>query len=408
MMADVKDVEQVAQELQRKFDDFKEKNDKRIDAIEQEKGKLAGEVETLNGKLAELENLKSDLEAELAEVKRPAGGTQNKVASEHKEAFIGFMRKGREDGLRELERKALQVGNDEDGGYAIPEELDRTILTLLKDEVVMRQEATVITLGGSDYKKLVNLGGTTSGWVGETDARPETATSKLGLIEPFMGEIYGNPQATQKMLDDAFFNVEDWINSELALEFAEQEEIAFTSGDGSKKPKGFLAYESTDEDDKTRAFGKLQHIASGAASGVTADAIIKLIYTLRKAHRSGAKFMMNNSSLFAIRLLKDNDGNYLWRPGIELGQPSSLAGYGIVENEQMPDIAADAKAIAFGNFKRGYTIVDRIGTRILRDPYTNKPFVGFYTTKRTGGMLVDSQAIKLMKIGAAARQKAAA
>ncbi|EFO2900406.1 phage major capsid protein, partial [Escherichia coli] len=208
--------------------------------------------------------------------------------------------------------------------------------------------------------------------------------------------------------DDAFFNVEDWINSELALEFAEQEEIAFTSGDGSKKPKGFLAYESTDEDDKTRAFGKLQHIASGAASGVTADAIIKLIYTLRKAHRSGAKFMMNNSSLFAIRLLKDNDGNYLWRPGIELGQPSSLAGYGIVENEQMPDIAADAKAIAFGNFKRGYTIVDRIGTRILRDPYTNKPFVGFYTTKRTGGMLVDSQAIKLMKIGAATRQKAAA
>ncbi|ELX1807751.1 TPA: phage major capsid protein, partial [Escherichia coli] len=289
MMADIKDVEQVAQELQQKFDDFKAKNDKRIDAIEQEKGKLAGEVETLNGKLAELENLKSDLEAELAEVKRPAGGTQNKVAGEHKEAFIGFMRKGREDGLRELERKALQVGNDEDGGYAIPEELDRTILTLLKDEVVMRQEATVITLGGSDYKKLVNLGGTTSGWVGETDARPETATSKLGLIEPFMGEIYGNPQATQKMLDDAFFNVEDWINSELALEFAEQEEIAFTSGDGSKKPKGFLAYESTDEDDKTRAFGKLQHIASGAASGVTADAIIKLIYTLRKAHRSGAK-----------------------------------------------------------------------------------------------------------------------
>ncbi|ELU2857926.1 phage major capsid protein, partial [Escherichia coli] len=352
MAVDIKDVEQVAQDLQQKFDDFKAKNDKRIDAIEQEKSKLAEQVESLNGQISELENLKSDLEAELAEVKRPAGGTQNKVASEHKEAFIGFMRKGREDGLRELERKALQVGNDEDGGYAIPEELDRTILTLLKDEVVMRQEATVITLGGSDYKKLVNLGGTTSGWVGETDARPETATSKLGLIEPFMGEIYGNPQATQKMLDDAFFNVEDWINSELALEFAEQEEIAFTSGDGSKKPKGFLAYESTDEDDKTRAFGKLQHIASGAASGVTADAIIKLIYTLRKAHRSGAKFMMNNSSLFAIRLLKDNDGNYLWRPGIELGQPSSLAGYGIVENEQMPDIAADAKAIAFGNFKR--------------------------------------------------------
>ncbi|WP_150343436.1 phage major capsid protein [Enterobacter ludwigii] len=402
MSVDVKDVEQVAQELQAKFDTFKEKNDKRLEAVEQEKGKLAGEVETLNGKLSELDELKSALEEELKQVKRPAGGPQSKAASEHKTAFIGFMRKGKDDGLRELERKALQVGVDEDGGYAVPEELDRTILNLLKDEVVMRQEATTITVGGANYKKLVNLGGTASGWVGETDARPETDASKLGQIEPFMGEIYGNPQATQTMLDDAFFNVEDWINSELAIEFAEQEEIAFTSGNGTKKPKGFLAYASTLDPDKTRAFGTLQHILSGAATGVTADAIIKLVYTLRKVHRNGAKFMMNNNSLFAIRILKDSEGNYLWRPGLELGQPSSLAGYGVAENEQMPDIAADAKAIAFGNFKRGYTIVDRIGTRILRDPYTKKPFVGFYTTKRTGGMLVDSQAIKLLQIGTGA------
>ncbi|AUV27238.1 MULTISPECIES: phage major capsid protein [unclassified Citrobacter freundii complex] len=402
MSVDVKDVEQVAQELQAKFDAFKEKNDNRLEAVEQEKGKLAGEVETLNGKLSELDELKSALEEELKQVKRPAGGPQSKAASEHKTAFIGFMRKGKDDGLRELERKALQVGVDEDGGYAVPEELDRTILNLLKDEVVMRQEATTITVGGANYKKLVNLGGTASGWVGETDDRPETDASKLGQIEPFMGEIYGNPQATQTMLDDAFFNVEDWINSELAIEFAEQEEIAFTSGNGTKKPKGFLAYASTLDPDKTRAFGTLQHILSGAAAGVTADAIIKLVYTLRKVHRNGAKFMMNNNSLFAIRILKDSEGNYLWRPGLELGQPSSLAGYGVAENEQMPDIAADAKAIAFGNFKRGYTIVDRIGTRILRDPYTKKPFVGFYTTKRTGGMLVDSQAIKLLQIGTGA------
>ncbi|ERK18610.1 Phage major capsid protein [Pantoea sp. AS-PWVM4] len=399
MSVEIKDVELVAQELQQKFDDFRAKNDKRIDAIEQEKGKLAGEVETLNGKLTELDQLKSALEEELKQVKRPGGGTQSKAAGEHKTAFIDFMRKGKEDGLRDLERKALQVGMDEDGGYAVPEELDRTILDLLKDEVVMRQEATTITVGGANYKKLVNLGGTASGWVGETDTRPETAASKLGQIEPFMGEIYGNPQATQTMLDDAFFNVEDWINSELAIEFAEQEEIAFTSGDGTKKPKGFLAYASSLEDDKARAFGTLQHMLSGAAGAVTADAIIKLVYTLRKVHRNGAKFMMNNNSLFAVRILKDSEGNYLWRPGLELGQPSSLAGYGVAENEQMPDIVADAKAIAFGNFKRGYTIVDRIGTRILRDPYTNKPFVGFYTTKRTGGMLADSQAIKLMQIG---------
>ncbi|QGY13246.1 phage major capsid protein [Escherichia coli] len=150
------------------------------------------------------------------------------------------------------------------------------------------------------------------------------------------------------------------------------------------------------------AYFIVSYIAGILCSGLVGSKLANLTgYTLRKAHRTGAKFMMNNNSLFAIRLLKDSEGNYLWRPGLELGQPSSLAGYGIAENEQMPDIAADAKAIAFGNFKRGYTIVDRIGTRILRDPYTNKPFVGFYTTKRTGGMLVDSQAIKLLKIAAA-------
>ncbi|OAT74900.1 capsid protein [Mangrovibacter phragmitis] len=401
MAVEIKDVEQVAQELQAKFNDFREKNDKRLEAVEQEKSALAGQVDTLNGKLTELDSLKSALEDELKQLKRPGGATQTKEAGEHKAAFMDFVRKGRDDGLRDLERKALQVGNDEDGGYAVPEDLDRSILTLLKDEVVMRQEATTITVGGASYKKLVNLGGTASGWVGETDARPATDASKLGQIEPFMGEIYGNPQATQTMLDDAFFNVEDWINSELATEFAEKEDIAFTSGDGTKKPKGFLAYASSLDPDKTRAFGTLQHILSGAAAGVTADAILKLIYTLRKVHRNGAKFMMNNNSLFAVRILKDNEGNYLWRPGLELNQPSSLAGYGIAENEQMPDIAADAKAIAFGNFKRGYTIVDRIGTRILRDPYTNKPFVGFYTTKRTGGMLTDSQSIKLLQIGVA-------
>lgn len=354
MAVEAKDVEQVAQELQVKFDDFRSKNDKRIDALESEKGKLAGEVETLNEKLTELDNLKSDLEAELAAIKRPGGSPQqSKAATEHKTAFMQFMRKGDDDGLRDLERKALQVGSDEDGGYAVPEELDRSILTLLQDEVVMRQEASVITVGGSDYKKLVNVGGTASGWVGETDPRPATDASKLKLIEPFMGEIYGNPQATQKMLDDVFFNAEAWINSELATEFSEQEEIAFTIGDGTKKPKGFLAYASSLESDKDRAFGTLQHIQSGSAAAVTADSIIQLVYTLRKTHRNGAKFMMNNNSLFKIRMLKDTEGNYLWRPGLELGQLSTLVGYGIAENEQMPDIAADAKAIAFGNFKRG-------------------------------------------------------
>ena len=404
MAVDIKDIENVATELKSSFDEFKQKNDKRLEAVEQEKGKLAEQVESLNGKLTALDELKTGLETELKELKRPGTteGGKSKEAKEHKEAFNRFLRKGDDAGLAELERKALNIGTDADGGYAVPEELDRSLIELQRDAVIMRQESNVISVGSSDYKKLVNLHGAASGWVGEESARPETNTPKLAQIVPFMGEIYGNPQASQTMLDDAFFNVEQWLNSELMIEFAEKEEAAFTAGDGTNKPKGFLTYAMTEEADKIRDFGKLQYIRSGNAGDITADAVLQLVYTLRKVHRMGAKFMLNNSSLFKVRTLKNAEGDYLWRPGLDAGQPSTLVGYGIAENEEMPDVAADALPIAFGNFMRGYTIVDRIGTRVLRDPYTNKPFVGFYTTKRVGGMVSDSQAIKLMKIQASA------
>lgn len=400
MAVDHKDVSEVAKELKSSFEEFQKKNDKRIDAIESEKGKLAESVDTLNGKLSELDELKSSLEAELAAVKRPGGGVANKDVAEHKSAFGLFVRKGKDDGLAELEQKAMQTGTDPDGGYAVPEELDRNIISALRDEVVMRQECNVVSVGTPSYKRLVNKGGTGSGWVGETDARPETNTSKIGTVEPVWGEIYGNPAATQTMLDDAFFNVEQFITGELAIEFAEQEEAAFTNGDGSKKPKGLLAYGSDDKADKDREWGKLQHLLLKKPDELTADEVMQLVYTLRKPYRNGAKFMMNNSTLFKVRTLKDSQGNYLWQPGLQLGQPSALLGYGIAENEQFADMAAGAVPLAFGNFKRCYTILDRIGIRMLRDPYTNKPFVHFYTTKRVGSMMVDSNAVKLLKAAA--------
>ncbi|EKL3980185.1 phage major capsid protein [Morganella morganii] len=400
MAVDHKDVSEVAKELKSSFEEFQKKNDKRIDAIESEKGKLAESVDTLNGKLSELDELKSSLEAELAAVKRPGGGVASKDVAEHKSAFELFVRKGKDDGLAELEQKAMQTGTDPDGGYAVPEELDRNIITALRDEVVMRQECNVVSVGTPSYKRLVNKGGTGSGWVGETDARPETNTSKIGTVEPVWGEIYGNPAATQTMLDDAFFNVEQFITGELAIEFAEQEEAAFTNGDGSKKPKGLLAYGSDDKGDKDREWGKLQHLLLKKPDELTADEVMQLVYTLRKPYRNGAKFMMNNSTLFKVRTLKDSQGNYLWQPGLQLGQPSALLGYGIAENEQFADMAAGAAPLAFGNFKRCYTILDRIGIRMLRDPYTNKPFVHFYTTKRVGSMMVDSNAVKLLKAAA--------
>lgn len=390
----------VAEELGRKFDEFKTTNDKRVEAIEAEKGKLAEQVDTLNGKLSELDKLKSGLEKEIAALKRPGGPGIKADVSEHKAAFMQFVRKGREDGLPELEAKALQTTVDADGGYAVPEELDRSILELLRDESPMRQVCNHITVSTPDYKKLVNLGGAGSGWVGEADARPATGTPTLAQIVAHMGEIYANPQATQTSLDDIFFNAEAWLQSEVAIEFAKQENLAFLSGNGVNKPKGLLAYDLSTDSDKTRDFGKLQKLVSGAAGSFTGDNLITLIYALKRGYRSNASWMMSGLTVSKARLLKDSQGNYLWQPGLQAGQPSSLMGYGIVENEDMPDPAADANAILFGDFRRAYTVVDRIGTRVLRDPYTNKPNVGFYTTKRVGGMATDTQAVKVLTLSA--------
>lgn len=404
-MADIKDVEKVAEELGAKFTEFTKKNDKRFDAVESEKASLAGSVETLVEEVKTLQKAKDEVESQLTDIQLKGsrlGSTDlNNDQVEHKEAFGNFMRKGHEDGLQQLEQKALSVGVNADGGFAVPEELDRNIIQLLRHGTPMRQVCNVMAIGGADYKKLVSLNGATSGWVGEETARPATGTPTLKQIAPFMGEIYANPQATQQMLDDGFFNVEQWLAQEVQTEFSEKENTAFTLGDGSSKPKGFLAYATDVAGDKTRAFGTLQHRESSAVGSVSADDVIKLIYALKAAYRNGAAFMGSTDLLSDLMVLKDGNGQYLWRAGLEVGQSSTLRGYNFVENEDMPDVAAGALPLSFGNFQRGYTIVDRMGTRVLRDPYTNKPFVGFYTTKRVGGFVTDSQAIKLLKVKAA-------
>lgn len=400
MAVDQKDVAQVAEELGKRFDEFKSTNDKRLEAVEQEKAALSEKTEAMNAKLSELDQLKADLETALKDANRPDKPGGKKEVTEHKAAFESFIRKGREDGLRELEQKALNTTTDADGGYAVPEELDRNILELLKDESPMRQVCSQITVSTPDYKKLVNLGGAGSGWVGEAAERPETGTPTLAQIAAVMGEIYANPQATQTSLDDAFFNAEAWLNAEVAREFAEKEGAAFLNGDGTNKPKGILSYTFATDTDASRAFGTLQKIHSGTSGDFVPDDLIKLVYNLKKGYRAGGTWMLPMLTLFKVRTMKDDQGNYLWRPGIEAGQPSSLLGYAITENEDMPAVAADSNAVLFGDFRRAYTIVDRIGTRVLRDPFTNKPNVGFYTTKRVGGMLTDSQAVKALTLSA--------
>lgn len=391
-------VKAVAEELGRKFEEFKTTNDKRVEAIEAEKGKLAEQVDTLNGKLSELDELKTGLEKEIASLKRPGGPSLNSDVSEHKGAFMQFVRKGREDGLAELQAKALQTTVDSDGGYAVPEELDRSILELLRDESPMRQVCNQITVSTPDYKKLVNLGGTGSGWVGETASRPETGTPTLAQIVAHMGEIYANPQATQTSLDDLFFNAESWLQEEVAREFAEQEGLAFLTGNGTNKPKGLLAYDLSEDADGTRDFGKFQKVLVDTAGAVAGDDLINLIYSLKRGYRANASWMMSGLTVSVLRVLKDQQGNYLWQPGLQAGQPSTLMGYSIVENEDMPDVAVNSNAVMFGDFRLAYTIVDRIGTRVLRDQYTNKPNVGFYTTKRVGGMATDTQAVKVLTL----------
>ncbi|WP_299195744.1 phage major capsid protein [uncultured Amphritea sp.] len=400
MAVELKDVELVAAELKGQFEEFQKKNDKRVEALESEKGKLTGQVDTLNGKLDELDKLKSDLEKELLELKRPGGTAVKKEVAEHKAAFSQFLRKGREDGLQELQEKALSIGVDADGGFAVPEELDRTLLQLMRDESPMRAVCNQITISTSDYKKLVNLGGAGSGWVGEADARPATDTPTLAQIVATMGEIYANPQATQTSLDDMFFDAEKWLSDEVAIEFAEQEGTAFLTGNGTNKPKGILAATLATTADSVRAFGQLQKVHSGTSGSFDADNLVELLYTLRSKYRNGAQWMLAGTTLHTIRTFKDGQGNYLWVPGLQAGQASSLLGYSVAENEDMPVVAADANSVLFGNFKRAYTIVDRTGTRVLRDPYTNKPNVGFYTTKRVGGMLTDSNAVKVLTLSA--------
>ena len=401
MPVDIQDVRQVADELSGRFEEFKKSNDARLNGIQQEKSKLAELVEKQNTQLSELEAYKKSIESDLLALKRPGGTGGNADADAHKKAFGQFMRKGRDDGLGELQHKALSIGTDADGGYAVPEEIDTNIIQLQRNMSPMRAVCNQVTVGTSDYKRLVSLGGAGSGWVGETAARSETNTPTLAQVVASMGEIYANPQASQTSLDDIFFNAEKWLGEEIAREFDEKEGAAFLTGDGTNKPKGILAHTMATTADSVRAFGTLQNVITSAVGAIAADDLIKLIYTLRKGYRKDAQFMMAGTTVFAVRLMKNLEGDYLWRPGLDAGQPSTLLGYAIEENDDAPDIAASAHAVLFGDFKRTYTIVDRFGVRVLRDPYTNKPNVGFYSTKRVGGMLTDSLATKVLTIKAA-------
>ncbi|NCN84142.1 MAG: phage major capsid protein [Sphingomonadales bacterium] len=326
-------------------------------------------------------------------------GAKGMASSPAAQDFVAkYLRRGEQAGV---ELKSFSGASGPEGGFAVPQEIDALIGATLKDISPIRSIATVVQTGTAGYRKLVTTGGTPSGWVSETAGRPETDTPDFNEIAPPSGELYANPAASQAMLDDAAFDVEAWLADEIAREFARAEGAAFVGGSGVNQPRGFLNAAVTDESDDVRAFGSLQYVASGSAgSFASEDVLVDLVHTLRPAYRQGAAFVMNSSTLAQIRKFKTADGAFLWQPSLASGQPATLLGYPVVEAEDMPDIAADSLAIAFGNFRAGYLIAERRATHILRDPFTNKPFVHFYATKRVGGQLMNSEAIKLMQFSA--------
>ena len=370
----------------------------KADALEASFEALEREDEDVAALKEEVAALKARVDAQAIAGARPALSGAKAEASPFVERYL---RKGLEAGV---ELKALSGVTDAAGGYAVPEELDQAIDKTLTAISPIRAIANVVKVGSAGYRKLVTTGGTPSGWVAETAGRPETGTPDFQEIAPPFGELYANPAASQAMLDDAAFDVEAWLAHEIATEFARAEGAAFVTGNGTNRPKGFLAEPLSAALDSVRAFGTLQFVSTGVAGGFPAEApqdkLIDLVQALRSPYRQGAVFVMNSASAARIRKFKTDDGAFLWQPGLVAGQPDTLLGYPVVEAEDMPDIAADSLSIAFGNFKAGYLIAERSQTQILRDPFTNKPFVHFYATKRVGGQVMNSEAIKLLKFSA--------
>lgn len=362
------------------FAAFRDANDERLAEIEKKSTAdplLEAKVDRLNKRLETLS----------ISLSQPAVTT---TQTETKTAWSRFIRTGDEAAL--LEAKSLS-STDGDGGYVAPIETENMIDRVLEEASPIRRIATVRKIGTGLFRKPVSTSQAAAGWAGESDARPETTAPTLKLLDFPAGELYAMPAATQALLDDSVADVDAWLAEEVRDVFAAQETAAFVGGDGSNKPKGFLSYQGSAD--------ALQEIATGASGDFVAgdqyDTLLALTYALKSRYRPGSSFVMNRRTLSTIRTIKDADGNYVWTPGQEAGNPSTLLGYPVIEAEDMPDIASDSTAVAFGDFRRGYLIADRQGVRVLRDPYSAKPYVLFYTTKRVGGGVQDKDAIALMK-----------
>jgi HK97 family phage major capsid protein len=400
-------------EMMKGVKEYQSKNDA---AVEELKKKGSTDVVTRD-ELKKLDTVMDEFQKKLREFsleqKRPIlgedvveiNGMKRSLSEEevkHKADFRKFFTKGDVSPLMlQLEEKALSAGVNPDGGYTIPIQIETAMNRLIARNSPIRTVATVQAISTGQLQKPFSLGGATSGWVSETGARPQTTTPTLSRLTFTAQEQYAMPAATQTLLDDSAINIEEWLANEVRITFGEQENIAFITGNGVGKPFGLLSYPTIA--DASWSWGNIGYIFTGQASFDATnpgDDLIDLVYSLKSGYRANSSWIMNRLTLAAVRKFKDTTGQYLWQPSVQAGEPSSLLGYPLMEADDMPDIASNAFPIAFGDFRSGYVIVDRIGTRVLRDPFTAKPYILFYTTKRVGGGVQNFEAFKLLKMAA--------
>lgn len=425
------DIRDVVDDLGRAFESFKEANDRRIREIET-KGAAdpltEAKVNRLNQEITRTQEIvdfsrKRVDQLETAIKRAPMGENKNDEFAEavdfmrsrkgffvdassvdmdayraYKSALRGYLRKNNA-GSGPDEIKALSAGSDPDGGYWVTPDMSGRIASLVHETSPLRQVANIVTIGTDALEGTNDLDEATTGWVGETALRSETAAPQIGEWRIPVHEQYAEPRVTQKLLDDAQFDVEEWLSGKIADKLARMENAAFVNGNGNKKPRGFLTYAHGVPSGS--AWDVIEQVPSGGSGAFDTtdpgDRLINLVFKLKANYRENAVFMMKRSTMAEVRKLKDGNDNYLWQPDFVARQGGTLLGYPVIEAEDMPAIAANSLSIAFGDFKAGYQIVDRMGVRILRDSFTAKPYVKFYTTKRVGGDVTNFEAIKLMK-----------
>lgn len=406
---------------------FKETNDERLDklATNEAVGELEEKLVAIDEAVGRAETKKNDIDIqfqaqrerieELEALYSTSGGgfdATKKLHAEHRDLFYKMLASGGRHGDSEKlhqvqervfasfpEQKRIDLTAGASGEFLLPEVIRAEVETMEQLLSPVRQLIPVVNITTNDFKAVVDILGTGSGWVGETDTRSITGTPQLRQRAPTMGELYARPEATQWAAMD-LASVDQWLSRSVAEEFAKEEGLAVISGDGSNKPTGFLntaPVATADGASPLRNAEALQFVAAPSPDDIT-EHVISLIYTLNSAYRQGAAFTMNSAILSQIRRAKDSNGQYLWQPSLIAGEPSSIVGFRFVVWEDMPtgpDSPLTTTPIAFGNWGRGYLLVQRTDVRVIRDEITNPGFIRWYFFRREGGIILNNDAIKV-------------